>query len=416
MSASSKPRAHASVSTRPDPADAAAQACEPFHGAAIDLAMVFLSPHHAEHARAITETIHNHLAPACLIGMSAQSVIAGGREFEAGPALAILGLALPSVELVPFSLEDIRSDDPAQIAAALAAPSPWRASILMADPFSVPIVSLLGRLNEAHAGVPLIGAMASAAEKPGQNALILNDRVLDHDAVGVAIHGEIRVDPVVSQGCKPFGPTLVVTESRSNLILRLDGEPALDVVERSLSALPGSDRPLLAHGLCLGRAIHPHKQRLGRDDLLVRNVVGVDQRSRSLAIDDLVAPGQRVRFHLRDRDTARSDLAMLLDAQQLRAPPAAAVLFSCNGRGRAFFNAPDCDARAVQRAFASQTPGEASARGGVPISSEAPPIPLAGCFANGEIGPIAGTSFLHSQSASLALFRAPEDEPADDTP
>ena len=35
------------------------------------------------------------------------------------------------------------------------------------------------------------------------------------------------------------------------------------------------------------------------------------------------------------------------------------------------------------------------------------PVPLAGFFANGEIGPIGDEGFVHGQTACLALFRDP---------
>lgn len=406
--------ATAALSTLANPADAAAQACEMLCdgvSGSIDLVLAFFSAHHADDAADIARAINNRIGPACLLGSSAQSVIATSREVEAGPGIALLGLSLPGVDLVPFTFDEIQAvgqDDPASLREVLGIGPDHRATLLLADPFSVPIVGLLPRLNEALAGVPLIGGMASAGDKSGQNALVLNDRVLRAGAVGLSIRGPIRVDPVVSQGCKPFGPTMVVTASSGNLIQRLDGVKALDAIEDALSSLGAADRLLLEHGLCLGRAIDPDKPRLGRDDFLVRHVVGVDPVSRAIAIDDVIAPGETIRLHLRDRDTARSDLAMLLDGQQLRETPFAAMLISCNGRGRALFGEPDCDARAVARAFGSATPGESVAHGGTLIAPDDTAIPLAGFFANGEIGPIAGQSFLHSQTASLALFRQPD--------
>jgi hypothetical protein len=35
------------------------------------------------------------------------------------------------------------------------------------------------------------------------------------------------------------------------------------------------------------------------------------------------------------------------------------------------------------------------------------PLPVAGMFCAGEIGPVGGTNFLHGFTASLALFVAP---------
>ena len=126
-----------------------------------------------------------------------------------------------------------------------------------------------------------------------------------------------------------------------------------------------------------------------RGDFLVRNVLGLDRSSGALAITDRVRVGQTVQFHVRDAQTADEDLRALL--QQDRAthtrPPAGALLFSCNGRGMRLFPQPDHDAAAVRAAVGD--------------------VPLAGLFAQGELGPVGGRNFIHGFTASLALF---EDE------
>jgi small ligand-binding sensory domain FIST len=65
-------------------------------------------------------------------------------------------------------------------------------------------------------------------------------------------------------------------------------------------------------------------------------------------------------------------------------PPAGALVFTCNGRGRDMFGAPDHDAAALDR--------------------ELQGAPAAGFFAAGEIGPVGGESFLHGFTATVAIF------------
>jgi small ligand-binding sensory domain FIST len=66
--------------------------------------------------------------------------------------------------------------------------------------------------------------------------------------------------------------------------------------------------------------------------------------------------------------------------------PLGALLFTCNGRGTRMFPEPHHDAAAIGRVW-----GE---------------IPLAGCFAAGELGPVGGKNFVHGFTASIALFEA----------
>jgi small ligand-binding sensory domain FIST len=91
-----------------------------------------------------------------------------------------------------------------------------------------------------------------------------------------------------------------------------------------------------------------------------------------------------VQFHVRDADTAHEDLLHLLTLGPTAAPPAGALVFTCNGRGTRLFAEPNHDARCVQRCLG--------------------PLPAAGFFAQGEIGPIGTRTFLHGFTASIAIF------------
>jgi small ligand-binding sensory domain FIST len=123
-----------------------------------------------------------------------------------------------------------------------------------------------------------------------------------------------------------------------------------------------------------------------RGDFLVRNVLALERETGAMAITDRVRVGQTVQFHVRDAATADEDLHALLrlDLSAHERKPGAALLFSCNGRGTRLFDEPHHDARAVR--------------------AEAGDIPLAGFFAQGELGPIGGQNFIHGFTASVALF------------
>ena len=103
-----------------------------------------------------------------------------------------------------------------------------------------------------------------------------------------------------------------------------------------------------------------------------------------IAVGDLVRTGQTVQFHVRDADTAHEDLLHLLTLGPSQAPPAGALVFTCNGRGTRLFPAAHHDARCLQDALG--------------------PVPTAGFFAQGEIGPIGKRNFLHGFTASIALI------------
>lgn len=390
-----------------------------------DVAMLFISSHHVAQAAEASRIVHSMLRPRCLVGVSAEAVLGGRTELENAAGVSLLAARLPGVGVHPFTIDPAWSpvESPqgeARLGALVGAAPDLRATFLFCDPFNMPLLALLPALNRArHAGAAgtILGGIASAASKPGGNRLFVNDRILTSGVVGVSLSGPVRIDTVVSQGCRAFGPNLVITRARENMILELGGRPALAVVQEIVATLPESDQALLRKGLFVGRVINEYKPRFFRDDYLIRNVMGADEGTAAIAVNEFMRVGQTVRLHLRDARTAQSDLDLLLDAQSLHERPAGAVLITCNARGTRLFDHPHHDALTITRAFARPAPGEESARGGAAIGPGDDDLPLAGFFAGGEIGPVGGESFIHGHSVCLALFRAlprPDDAaPAD---
>ena len=377
-------------------------------GSEPDLMLVFMTQQHLLDGEHILARLRSALRPRVLLAASAESVIGDTREIERSAGISALAAHLPGVTIRTIDEHDLDRPDPAALAEHLKGPdgTPPRGLVLLADPFSVPIISRLHRLGDAMPDLPVVGGLASAGRGPGSNLIACNDRLRTDGLVGVALGGSIAMDTLVSQGCKPIGPDLVVTQCQRNLVFSLGGRPALDALREILESLEESERALVRAGLYIGRVVDERKQRFGRGDYLVRAVVGADPSRGFLAFDEPIRPGQTVRFHLRDAETARSDLELLLNIQQMHGPPAGILLMSSSGRGERLFGKPDHDARTVARAFEGMLPGEESARAGEPIVAHGRSvIPLAGMHAAGEIGPVGGKPFLHGHSACLALFR-----------
>lgn len=410
--------AHA-VSTSADIAIAVDEIARQLRGAAEpDLLMAFISAHHAEDVGQIGTALGRAIRPRLLLGTTAETVIAGGRELERTPAIAVLAAHLPGVDVRPFYSDSLEhsaghGEEGARAVRELIGAGPLlRSTILFADPFSTPLTRLLPLLNAARVqdrnGRPagaVIGGMASGAAKAGGNALLLNNRVFNTGFVGVSLSGPIRVDAVVSQGCRAIGDNMIITKAKNNVIYELGGRPALDALRGLLDTLGDHERTLLKQGLFVGRVVSEYKDHYGRGDYLIRNVAGVNPKTNFIAVYDLVRVGQTVCFHIRDAQTAEEDLELLLDAQQLHGPPAGVLLITCTGRGRNLFDRRHHDAAAIQRAFLETEPGSEQAKSGRVLNPDDPGIPLAGFFAAGEIGPVGEASYLHGHSACAVMFR-----------
>jgi small ligand-binding sensory domain FIST len=357
----------------------------------VDLALVFFSTHHARAADALRRSVQERLAPRCLLGCIAESVIGNDREVEQSPAVSLWASQWKkSVHMDPFHLVLERTADgpslfgwPDELTGADARQS---AVLLLGDPFTFPIDLFLRRVNEEARGVRVLGGMASGIRAPGQCRLLAPDGVKDQGAVGVLLQGPLGLRSIVSQGCRPIGRHLVITRAKDNLILELGGKTPLAQLQELWPTLTPEEQSLFRQGLHIGRVLSEYGGDFQRGDFLVRNVLALERDTGALAITDRVRVGQTVQFHVRDAATADEDLHALLrlDLSAHDRKPAGALLFSCNGRGTRLFAQPHHDAHTLR--------------------AEAGDIPLAGFFAQGELGPVGGQNFIHGFTASVALF------------
>lgn len=390
--------------------EAVQEAATGLDGRSCDLVLFSFSPHFVEHARELSDVMGSELSPGTMIGVSAGSVLGGVTELEQLPGVSVLAASLPGVQITTFTADDLPVPTEDGFAEAAGIAGKHRGTLLFTDAFSVPLVRLLPAVSKAIRrvnGGPLLGGVASAGDSPGGNALVCNGSVRRDGLVGVSLAGRIHVDPVVSQGCRPIGPNLVVTAAKANLVRELGGRPAHRVMADLIASLEDDERRSITGGLFVGLVVDEYKERFGRGDYLMRPIVAADEDSGSIAVGDQVRTGQTVRLHVRDRATADEDLSLLLDAQKIHDRPLGVWAVSCNGRGTALFGSPHHDARAIARAFAPPRSGADLALGGTPMGAEVPSVPMAGFFGAGEIGPVGGASYLHAHTASLAIFRGP---------
>ena len=390
--AAGSPRVGAGLSSHQDGLAAVRSALDsalaPLQGASADLVCVFIAPQFEDEQRVMLDAVVERVGGAAVLGCLAGGVIGGAVEVEDAPAVSIWAAALPGGVVRPFRLTFEREDEHAVIEGLDEIPEGELSPVLvlLADGYSFPADLLLHHLNEAAPGVPVVGGMASAGLEAGRNSLYLDDEILHDGAVGVIVTG-VDANAFVSQGCRPVGETYAVTRSERNVIFELGAVPAMRRVEEMFGAASERDQLLMRRGLHVGQAIDELKPQQGRGDFLVRNVVGIDSASGAIAIGDMVEVGQTVQFHVRDAESAREDLRLVLerDCHADDDPVAGVLLFSCNGRGHALFGQTSHDIGAVRRAYGR--------------------VPVGGFFAAGEFGPVGSRNFLHGFTASMLVIR-----------
>lgn len=388
-----QPAFASALSIRADTAQAIAEVCRSAGGelgSAPDLAVLFFSREHTAKADVLAAQACELLGTENLLGCCGESIVGVGQEVEEGPAVSLWLAKWPEVTTRLLNLNFERTSEGGVIQGwpeDLAGEWPQGTFLLLlGEPYSFPADALLERLNEDRPGVPVIGGMASGGQSPGENRLILGRKSFAEGAAAALISGPVQLRTIVSQGCRPIGRHFVVTKAERNIIYELGGKPALIQLKEIFDELPNREKLLVQKAPHLGRVVSEYQERFEQGDFLVRNVIGSDP-SGAIAVTDYIRVGQTVQFHVRDQESADAELKQLLAAVKKHKPlPLGGLLFTCNGRGTRLFSQPHHDAAAIEKALGK--------------------IPLAGFFAQGELGPVGKQNFMHGFTASLALFEA----------
>ena len=392
-----------------------AQVQESLRGRIADVGILFISSAYTSDYPRLLPLLLEKLPLNILIGCGGGGIV-GTRadneiaEVQESPALSLSVACLPGVKIHSFHLVDSNLPD------LDAPPSAWSNCvgidpeenpqfILLSEPFSSRINDLLQGLDFVYPSSVKVGGLSSAGVA---NCLFYFNAssgfppsVYPDGTVGLAFSGNIIVESIVAQGCRPIGNTYLVTKGERNIILELsDGEmnsssyPPLEMLRNLMQTLDERDRELAQSSLFIGLARDEFKLQLKQGDFLIRNLLGVDPRVGAMAIGDRVRSGQRIQFHLRDADTSAKDLEFLLQNYQENnsygLPPIGGLLFSCLGRGEGLYGEANFDSNLFRKYF--------------------PDIVLSGFFCNGEIGPVTGRTFLHGYTSVFAIFRQPEGE------
>ncbi len=407
------------LSTRPSLEGAVTEvvqrAQEALNYAPVDLGLVFISAAFASEYSRLMPLLEEKLPSVALIGCSGGGVVGmsktGVQEIEDEPALSLTLASLPGVKVRTFHLEaddlpDLDAPPHAWVDAVGADPATNPQFILLADPFTSRLNDLLQGLDFAYSDAAKVGGLASTGRAGShQSSLFCNYRLYREGAVGVALSGDIVLETIVAQGCRPIGEPFLVKQSERNVLVALEtqaineqGEVCtiassntpLQLLQELVQELDESDRQLAQTSLFVGIAQSEFKLKLDPGDFLIRQLIGVDPKTGALAIGDRIRPGQRIQFHLRDAKASALDLETLLKHHGTRSQdhpsPVGALLFSCLGRGEGLYNQPDFDST---------------------LFREYIDVPVSGFFCNGEIGPVGGSTFLHGFTSVFGIFRRP---------
>jgi hypothetical protein len=394
-----------------------AQLAKPDHAPAPTLALLYITDHYANDAKDLLDYLSGELPMVTdWSGTVGVGIATNNAEYFDEPALAVMLLDLPSDQYRVFS-------GVAPLGLAFEA----HTALVHADPNTADLGELLSEMSARTDSGYLFGGLASSRSTSVQFALAADGNVRGQGHAGgvfsgglsgVAFGPEVELVSRVTQGCKPVSKTRVVTDCEDNVVVTLDGEPALDVLLRDLSvSLDEPQTALKAVRATLAGLAQPPTgsdssavRKTGNfgSDVLVRHIVGLDPGRHAVAISDQVKLGAQLAFCQRNVQAARADLTRICaeireelepeealeaflssandnagsDAAPATRHIAGAVYISCTGRGGPHFGGASAEMQIVRRALGD--------------------VPLVGFFAAGEVA----HHHLYAYTGVLTVFTA----------
>lgn len=324
------------------------------------------------------------------VGISSNNV-----EYFDEPAMAVMLLELPTDQYRVFSgVSPLNIGFEAQTA------------LVHADGATPDLTELVQEMALRTDGRYLFGGLSSSRTRSVQFAVAADGNISGQGAAsgvfsgglsGVAFGPDVGIISRVTQGCKPVSKVRTVTAADHNLVIALDGEPALDVMLKDLGVTLEQPQEALetvrSTLVGLSGANDSSVQQTGNfgSAVTVRHIVGLDPNRHGVAIGDYAEVGAQLAFCQRNMQAARADLTRicaeireelepaemplqtataLADSEAQAAPHparriAGAVYVSCTGRGGPHFGGPSAELQVVRRALGD--------------------VPLVGFFAGGEI-------------------------------
>jgi hypothetical protein len=303
-------------------------------------------------------------------GMTGTGAITLGGAIESGCAAIALDSSLP-VGVGTGTSSDPRAAGRAAAAEALfgVGRDPSHAALLLfVDSDSGDQAEIVAGAYEIAGGrIPLAGGAAGGQAR----AQFADGRSLAGSVVAVAIVSQTPIGVGIGHGCVPRGAPSIVTRSRGEVVLQLDGRPAEAVY---LEKLGMGDVPLSDADFETIAMSHPLAQPELRGDIRPRYLRGRAPGGGLVCATSIETNAAVDVCEQKPEETVRSAITAVEEARrQLSGPPEVVILFDCAARSAAFGN--PLAAREVETIMAS---------------FDDPPPALAGAYTRGEIGRIRG--------------------------
>jgi small ligand-binding sensory domain FIST len=352
-----------------------------------DLVFVFVTYHHLDVAMALVDEVMEVTGTENVVGCSGMGVLTDARENDREPGVAVLVMAGDDLEVV---LVHERGDDAGIGIGEQLVPYPTDDALLVLLPslFGDP-TEVMQHITDAVGDLPIVGGMASPNpwERTEVQSLQWCGEEMGEDlVVGVLLRG-MNFATGVTQGCQPFGQAYTITQCDGQVIQQLAFAPAVDALKEAMDTLTTEEKAHLRRNIFIGLAMDEYALERKRGDYLIRSLLGIEERSGALGINESVSVGQTVQFNRRTPDAAHEDMVQVmkqLKQEKGRIAGACGLYFNCMGRGFGLYGQPDHDVLVMRKHLGA--------------------FPMAGFFGQAEIAPVGGRNFVHSYTGVLTLL------------
>ena len=320
----------------------------------VNWVLIFFTEEHFIHAGRLHELILEKTQCECITGCSGMGVISQEEEITNGPGLVLMAGYTPEIRplaLAKYQELEYSAGVTQQLSEALNDFSEEQALFFFfPDVFQHQPHNFINMFNFLTNKPAVFGAGSCNDGSQETSIQFGPDIVTLNGAGGLAFEGVPEFHAGVTQSCVTLGVPMFVTEVKDDLILSLDGIPALEVFTEIAKELDFKDMEEATQQLLLSFPLDPEQPVFNGECSLARHVTGIDMATQGITTDEIVNQGGVLSFAYRSPKSAEDDLREMLMRLKKQNPgsPTFGMYFNCASRGEALYGRPNVDTQLIR--------------------------------------------------------------------
>ena len=354
-----------------------------------DWLLIFFTPQHIAQSTEIYETLRVKSGSECIAGCSGLGVLSGMGEIFNNPGMVVMLGQTPGLEIIATCKYQELQDSAGvnqQLKEELERFGGQNPLFLFfPDVYQHQPYNFINTLNYVQSGPMVYGAGSCDDGSDRISVQFGSEGVVANGAGGLGFKGIPQYVAGVTQSCKTIGDPMFVTDFEDDLVLTLDGTPALEVFSKVAAELEFDDIEAAARQLLISFPLDPEEPKFEGEFSMVRHLIGIDVARQGIGVSQIVERGTVVSFAYRSAVSARDDMYAMLERmkKECESPPSFGIYFNCAARGEALYGKTDVDIQMIHEQLGD--------------------FPLAGMFGGYEMAKVPGGLQLYTYTGVLVL-------------